>query len=109
MATERINRNRNEAWADESAQREALRAFRDDGLLWLVNTAILHPRGFALGVQVDENDEPVGLAVAQHTDDYWHFQPGEFDDVFSNYEHAEEARAHRMEQAAYERLSETGA
>lgn len=103
MATERVNHN--EAWADEDAQRKALKAFRDEGLLWMVNTAILHPRGFALGIQIDDDGEPVGLTIAQHTDDYWYFQPGEFDDVFANYEIAEAQRAFRMEEAAYERVS----
>jgi hypothetical protein len=38
------------------------------GMLWLINKAVLHPRGLALGlVYVDGSDEPVGWAVSAST------------------------------------------
>jgi len=33
---------------------QELQEFRDAGLVWLVNTAILHPRGYALSVDVED-------------------------------------------------------
>lgn len=40
-----------------------LARFREEGLLWLVNTSVLHPRGWALAVQVDDTGEPESLGV----------------------------------------------
>jgi hypothetical protein len=36
---------------------------RDTGLLWLINTAVLHPRGFALAVEINDAGEAIGWAI----------------------------------------------
>lgn len=36
---------------------------REDGLLWLINRVVFHPRGFALGVDVDDDGRPTGRFV----------------------------------------------
>ena len=41
---------------------EAAQLLIDSGLLGEINRAILHPRGLALGIQVDDNDRAVGFA-----------------------------------------------
>lgn len=35
---------------------------RTEGLLWLINTTVFHPRGYALGL-VYENDDPENLGA----------------------------------------------
>lgn len=74
-------------------ENEALDKFVEDGLLWLVNTALLHPRGYALGVQRNSaTKEPVQLVLLGDGSEPWFFQPGEFDEVFRRYELGEERR-----------------
>ena len=41
---------------------EAAQLLLDSGLLGEINRVILHPRGLALSVQVDDNDRAVGFA-----------------------------------------------
>jgi hypothetical protein len=92
-------------------QREKLKAFHDDGLVWLVNTALLHPRGLALMVAFpdpDENDEhptlPVWLAVTG-SDEPWCFAPGEQADVIARYEEAEATRERAWRDRGHGRFS----
>lgn len=56
-------------------QRTTIKRFRDDGLLWLSNAAIFHPRGYALTVHLDENGEPIGLSVQGDGTELWCFGP----------------------------------
>lgn len=37
--------------------------FRDNGLLWLINTTVFHPRGFALAIHVDDNGTADGYQI----------------------------------------------
>lgn len=70
-----------------------LKRFVDDGLLWLVNTTILHPRGYALAVHRDaETKEPLGISLLGDGSEPWYFQPGEFDEIINRYEEAEKRR-----------------
>lgn len=55
------------------AQRDSIARFKEAGLLWLVNTAVLHPRGYALYVTVAEDGTPVGMAVAGDGTEPWCF------------------------------------
>jgi len=55
------------------AQRETLKQFRADGLLWMVNAAILHPRGYALTAHIDDAGEPIGLSVLGDGVEPWCF------------------------------------
>lgn len=78
--------------------REKLKRFHDDGLVWLVNTALLHPRGLALAIHYDDEDErpelPLGLSVVG-SDEPWCFKPGEQADILQRYEWAEAEREAR--------------
>jgi hypothetical protein len=55
--------------------------FRDCGLLWLFNTSVLHPRGFALGFHWandadPELDEPIGWSIFGDGSEPWMFADG---------------------------------
>lgn len=58
-------------------QSELIQEIREKGLVWLVNTAILHPRGFALAVSYDDSDtefvNPVGLMIVGDGSEPWVF------------------------------------
>lgn len=57
-------------------QRESLARFRAEGLLWLVNAAVLHPRGWALAVHLDDDTgEVLGLSVVGDGSEPWCFGP----------------------------------
>lgn len=56
------------------AQRETLNQFRADGLLWMVNAAILHPRGYALTVHINDAGDPIGLSVQGDGVEPWCFE-----------------------------------
>ena len=61
--------------------------FRDEGLLWLINSVVLHPRGFALALHYDDEagtGEPVGWSIVG---------PGDEPYVFGNPMWDEQARA----------------
>jgi len=47
---------------------------RDTGLLWLVNTAVFHPRGFALALVFD-GGEAVGWELTGDGTEPWMFDP----------------------------------
>lgn len=44
---------------------------RGDGLLWLINRALLHPRGFALGVNPDDGT----FVLYGDGDEPWQYAP----------------------------------
>jgi hypothetical protein len=73
-------------------QKARLKQFHQDGLLWLVNTALLHPRGWALTIHLDASGEPTGLGVQGDGVEPWIFAPGENADVLQRYEQAEARR-----------------
>lgn len=44
---------------------------RDSGLLWLINAAAFHPRGYALAIHYDENGDAIGWSIlGDGTDPY---------------------------------------
>lgn len=55
--------------------------FRTRGLLWLVNAAVFHPRGFALafeyppGTTDPDHTEPVGWQILGDGKEPWYFDP----------------------------------
>lgn len=54
---------------------------RDSGLLWLINRAVFHPRGFALGVALDESGAVLGWFVEGDGSEPWRFDlPAEHED-----------------------------
>lgn len=69
-----------------------LRKFHADGLLYLVNTSVLHPRGFALTLHVDdETGDPIGLSVSGDGTEPWCFGD-ELGNVVERYHSAERLR-----------------
>jgi len=55
--------------------RERLKQFHEDGLVWLINTALLHPRGYAIAIHLDDQGEYVGLSVVGDGSEPWVFGP----------------------------------
>jgi len=49
-----------------------LAELRDAGLLWLINTAVFHPRGYALAL-VREHGEVVGWTLLGDGSEPWRF------------------------------------
>lgn len=47
--------------------------FRTSGLLWLLNTSTLHPRGFALAFVYDDDRNPVGWQLQGDGTEPWTF------------------------------------
>jgi hypothetical protein len=45
---------------------------RDTGLLWLINTAVLHPRGYALAIHLDQG-EAIGWSILGDGAEPWQF------------------------------------
>ena len=54
-------------------QRDAIRSFRESGLLWLVNTSVMHPRGYAISVTYDKDGHPVGMSIEGDGSEPWCF------------------------------------
>jgi hypothetical protein len=54
----------------DEEQRARLKRFQADGLIFLVNTAVLHPRGLALALHL-EDGEPIGLSIVGAGDEPW--------------------------------------
>lgn len=76
-------------------QKKIAKKFREEGLLWLVNTSILHPRGYALTFDIDKNGEVKSIFI-QKTDEYWCYMENEALDSFKRYEKAELDREKRF-------------
>jgi hypothetical protein len=49
--------------------------FRDEGLLWLINTSVFHPRGYALAFVYDDEDtefkNPIGWQLVGDGSEPW--------------------------------------
>lgn len=72
--------------------RERLRRFRADGLLFLVNLAVLHPRGYALAMVVNANGDPEGLSIVGDGSEPWSFGSDGLDETVDGLVAAEQAR-----------------
>lgn len=46
---------------------------RDDGLLWLINSAVFHPRGYALAVDIDDDGKIQGFALLGDGTEPWRY------------------------------------
>lgn len=68
-----------------------LRRFHAEGLLYLVNTSVLHPRGFALTLHADDDGNPIGLSVQGDGTEPWCFGD-ELGNVVERYHVAERIR-----------------
>lgn len=57
---------------------------RDTGLLWLINSAVLHPRGFALAIHINDAGESTGWSLIGDGSEPWYFtDDAESDDCFT--------------------------
>lgn len=72
---------------DFKATKQAALDFWGEGLLWLVNTAILHPRGYALSIDLETGE--LGMCKLKER---IYFEPGFDEDVIKKYEQAEKKR-----------------
>jgi hypothetical protein len=75
--------------------RARLKEWHQDGLLWLVNAAVLHPRGWALAIHIDDDGEPLGLSIQGDGQEPWCFEPGKNDDILHAFERREAERESR--------------
>lgn len=78
-------------------KRALLKRWRDDGLLWLVNASVLHPRGWALAVHIDDDGELLGLSVVGDGKEPWCFGTDpdgshQADEPFAEFKRSESAR-----------------
>lgn len=46
---------------------------RDHGLLWLINRAVLHPRGFALALHVADDGQVTGWSLVGDGTEPWQY------------------------------------
>lgn len=46
---------------------------RSEGLLWLINTTVFHPRGYALGMHFDRDGVAVGWSLMGDGSESWAF------------------------------------
>ena len=49
---------------------------RPTGLLWLINTTVFHPRGYALAVHFDDEGNAVGWSLMGDGTERWTFDEG---------------------------------
>jgi hypothetical protein len=62
---------------------------REDGLLWLINRTVFHPRGFALAMHFDDAGDALGWSLLGDGSEPWTYKPdGEEDDCFARAESA---------------------
>lgn len=54
-----------------------LAELRDSGLLWLINRVVFHPRGFALGLELDGEGAVVGWKLIGDGSEPWTMLPPE--------------------------------
>jgi hypothetical protein len=47
---------------------------RPTGLLWLINTTVFHPRGFALALHLDDQGTATGWSLQGDGTEPWEFQ-----------------------------------
>lgn len=47
---------------------------RSTGLLWLVNTTVFHPRGYSLGIALDDDGNATGWTLYGDGTEPWQFR-----------------------------------
>lgn len=60
--------------------------FRDSGLLWMLNTTVLHPRGLAMSVHYDENGKAIGWSILGDGNEVYVFDEDVAEDGFQKFE-----------------------
>lgn len=56
--------------------------FRTSGLLWLVNTSVFHPRGYAIAMAYDADGACTGWKLRGDGTEVWEFGPKTTDEQF---------------------------
>lgn len=57
---------------------------RTTGLLWLINTTVFHPRGYALGLDLDADGKAISWTLMGDGEEPWQFVAGDaIDDAFA--------------------------
>ena len=46
---------------------------RDEGLLWLINRVVFHPRGYALAFHFNDDGEAIGWSIMGDSSEPWSF------------------------------------
>lgn len=62
---------------------------RDTGMLWMINTAVLHPRGFAMSLVFDDDGRCTGWDILGDGTDRWTYADemgGRLDECFVAFE-----------------------
>lgn len=59
---------------------------RSSGLLWLINRVVFHPRGYALGLHVDDDGTVTGWSLQGDGREVWAFDDHNEDLLFSSAE-----------------------
>ena len=57
----------------EAAEQKPFSELWSSGLLWLINTSVLHPRGYALVIHVDDEGQATGWSIAGDGSERWAF------------------------------------
>jgi hypothetical protein len=70
----------------DSVDIRPLSDLRDNGLLWLVNRIVFHPRGFALALDVGDGGAVVGWTMIGDGSGVWSFSHEVDDDQFAKAE-----------------------
>jgi len=73
-------------------ERDRVSRFHKSGLLWLVNTAVLHPRGFALALELTADGVPIGLSVVGDGTEPWAYEDDTVQESFMNHYDTEQER-----------------
>ena len=55
---------------------------RSTGLLWLINRAVFHPRGYALALVLDDDGEVTGWSMLGDGSEVWTFTANADDEEF---------------------------
>lgn len=56
---------------------------REEGLLWLINTSVFHPRGYALAVHLDDDGNATGWSLFGDGTEPWQMPDGPYvDEMF---------------------------
>lgn len=72
----RIEGGRSEIPISETPDHQKVRSFNewlDNGLLWLINTTVFHPRGYALGLGKDQFGNVMGWELFGDGTEPWQF------------------------------------
>lgn len=57
----------------EGREVRPLSELREHGLLWLINRAVFHPRGYALGLEVDPAGNVIGWTMYGDGTEVWRY------------------------------------